>query len=188
MKRRFENIDTNDEKLLVEKCIEDNRLYQEAFYKKFAPKMYTVCKNYAETRDEAMDYLQDGFISVFNNLYKYRFEGSLEGWVRKVIVYRTIEAVRRKKRYNEVISEIDNNQFTEPDEFEIEKISTPVEKIKVLVNNLPEKAGLILKLYVIEGFTHAEIAEITGVSIGTSKSQLNRARKLIKDGLLGIND
>ena len=95
MKRKYENIDIKDEQLLVTKCIEDDRLYQEAFYKKFAPKMYAVCKNYAESRDEAMDFLQDGFVSVFNNLHKYRFEGSLEGWVRKIIVFRTIEALRR---------------------------------------------------------------------------------------------
>lgn len=188
MKRNYENIDILDEKLLIKKCIEDNRLYQEAFYKKFSPKMYAVCKNYAESRDEAMDFLQDGFISVFNNLHKYRFEGSLEGWVRRVIVFRTIEALRRKKRYNEVLLEVQGVESTGPEEYEIENISTPAEKIRELVNKLPEKAGLILKLYAIEGFTHAEISEITGVSIGTSKSQLSRARKLIKEGLLGNND
>ena len=187
MKRRFENIDTLDEQLLIEKCIEDDRLYQEAFYKKIAPKMYAVCKNYAESRDEAMDFLQDGFVSVFNNLHKYRFEGSLEGWVRKIIVFRTIEALRRKKRYKEVLSQIDNENSVEPEEYELDNISSPIEKIRELVNSLPEKAGLILKLYAIEGFTHAEISEITGVSVGTSKSQLNRARKLIKEGLVGNN-
>ena len=187
MKRAYENIDLLDEHLLVEKCIEDNRLYQEAFYKKFAPKMFAVCKNYADSRDEAMDFLQDGFVSVFNNLHKYRFEGSLEGWVKRVIVYRTIEALRRKKRYNEVLSKVDNIESVEPVDYEIENISTPVEKIKNLVNGLPEKAGLILKLYAIEGYTHAEISEILGVSIGTSKSQLNRARKLIKEGLVSNN-
>lgn len=187
MKRDYENIDTFDEKSLVTGCIEDNRLYQEAFYKRFAPKMYAVCKNYAESRDEAMDFLQDGFVSVFNNLHKYRYEGSLEGWIRRVIVYRTIEALRKKKRYKEVLQEIDIVENIAPEEFEIENIATPAERIKELVNKLPEKAGLILKLYAIEGFTHAEISEITGVSIGTSKSQLNRARKLIKEGLINSN-
>lgn len=187
MKHKFEYINTNNEQLLVEKCIEDNRLYQEAFYKKFAPKMYSVCKNYAENRDEAMDFLQDGFISVFNNLHKFRFEGSLEAWVRRVIVYKTIETLRRKKRYNEVLSKVDNIEYTEPEEYELENVKTPFEKIRELVNNLPKKAGLILKLYAVEGYTHAEIAEITGVSIGTSKSQLNRARRLIKEALQKTN-
>jgi RNA polymerase sigma-70 factor (ECF subfamily) len=187
MKRDYENIDLLDEHLLIEKCIEDNRLYQEAFYKKFAPKMYAICKNYADSRDEAMDFLQDGFVSVFNNLHKYRFEGSLEGWIRRVIVFRTIEALRKKKRYNEVLLEVDAVEMIQPEEFEIEDTSTPVDKIRELVNTLPEKAGLILKLYAIEGFSHAEIAEITGVSVGTSKSQLNRARKLIKEGLIQRN-
>ncbi len=187
MKRNYENIDLLDERLLIEKCIEDNRLYQEAFYKKFAPKMYAVCKNYADSRDEAMDFLQDGFVSVFNNLHKYRFEGSLEGWIRRVIIYRTIEALRKKKRYNKALLEVDTVEIIQPEDFEIEDTSTPVEKIRALVNTLPEKAGLILKLYAIEGLSHAEIAEVTGVSVGTSKSQLNRARKLIKEGLLKSN-
>lgn len=187
MDTKVKNIDPNDEKLLIEKCIEDNRTYQEVFYKKFAPKMYGVCKNYADSRDEAMDFLQEGFMSVFNNLHKFRFEGSLEGWVRKIIVFRTIEALRRKTRYKEVLSKVDDEFYTEPANFELENINTPVEKIKALVNNLPEKAGLILKLYAIEGYTHSEISEITGVSIGTSKSQLNRARQLIKEGLVNAN-
>ena len=184
MIRKFEYIDTDDEELLIQKCIEDDRLHQEAFYKKFAPKMYAVCKNYADSGDEAMDFLQDGFISVFNNLHKYRFEGSLEGWVRKVIVFRTIEAIRRKKRYKEVLSEIEP-ESVEQEEFELENTNVSAEKIRNLVNNLPEKAGLVIKLYAIEGFTHSEIAEIMGVSIGTSKSQLNRARQLLKEGLRG---
>ncbi len=187
MNNKLKDIDINNEQLLVEKCIEDNRLYQEAFYRKFAPKMYGVCKNYTNNRDEAMDFLQDGFISVFNNLHKFRFEGSLEGWVRKIIVYRIIETLRRKKRYNEVLLDTEKELIVEPEDFEIETKNTTAQKIKELVNNLPQKAALILKLYVIEGFTHAEIAEITGVSIGTSKSQLNRARKLIKEGLAKNN-
>jgi RNA polymerase sigma factor (sigma-70 family) len=186
MIRKHEQIDTEDEKTLIEKCIEDDRVYQEALYKKFAPKMYSVCKNYSESREEAMDFLQDGFFSVFDNLHKFRFEGSFEGWIRKVIVFRTIEALRRKKRYNEVLSELEvSSGISEPIEFEIGNTNLGIDRIRKLVNDLPEKAGLILKLYAIEGYTHAEIAEITGVSIGTSKSQLNRARSIIKRGLEG---
>jgi RNA polymerase sigma-70 factor (ECF subfamily) len=183
MSQKLAHIDVNDEELLVNKCLEDDRLYQEAFYRKFAPVMYAVCKNYASDRDEAMDFLQNGFISVFKNLHKYRFEGSLEGWVKRVIIFRTVESLRKQKRYNEIIAEYDEEPIVEPEEFELENIKTSAARIRDLVNKLPEKAGLILKLYAIEGYTHPEISEILGVSVGTSKSQLNRARKLLKEAL-----
>ncbi len=183
MKHRTSEIDSNDEKLLVEKCINDDRIYQKVLYKKFAPKMYAICKNYADDRDEAMDILQDGFISVFNNLHKYKFEGSLEGWIRKIIVHKAIDAIRKKKKYLEALQNIDDERFVEAEHFELDINNSTLQKIKNLVNQLPTKAGVILKLYAIEGYTHTEISEILGISIGTSKSQLNRARTLIKKGL-----
>ena len=174
------------EKELIEHCIADDRKYQEIFYKRFAPTMYRICQNYATDRDEAMDFLQEGFIAVFDNLHKYRFEGSLEGWIKKVIIYKIIDLLRGKKRYYEALAKMDNEQFDEQEEFELENAQISAEKIKNLVNYLPEKASLVLKLYALEGYTHKEIAEILNISVGTSKSQLNRARKMLKAALINI--
>jgi len=172
------------DKYLVERCVEDDRKYQEIFYRKFAPTMYGICKNYASDRDEAMDFLQNGFISVFKNIHNYRFEGSLEGWVKRIIIRRAIEELRSKKRYAEVLEdykyELEDEAIEETSSYSKEALAN----VKSLVNDLPGKAGLVLKLYVLEGYTHKEIAEILNVSVGTSKSQLNRARKLIKEGLI----
>ncbi len=187
MSSKLKNIDQYSENELVEGCLKDDRKFQELLYKRFAPKMYGVCKNYAESRDEAMDFLQEGFISVFANLHRYRFEGSLEGWIRRIIVRRAIESIRKKKRYLEVINDANHPIHTEAEEYEIPNVKVGAEKVRELVKTLPEKAALVLKLYVLEGYTHAEISEITGVSIGTSKSQLNRARKLLKEALLNTN-
>lgn len=178
MNTPIENIE-----LLVKKCIEDDRKYQEALYRNYAPKMYSVCKYYTRDRDEAMDFLQEGFIMVFRNLHKYRHEGSLEGWIRRVIVFRTIDLLRKQKRYDEVIALYKEDEIYENEEFEIETKGIIGDRIRELVNKLPEKARLVLKLFAIEGLSHQEISESLGISVGTSKSQLNRARKLLKESL-----
>ncbi|MBD3637021.1 MAG: sigma-70 family RNA polymerase sigma factor [Crocinitomicaceae bacterium] len=185
MDRNFDDIELLNERVLVQKCIEDDRRYQEALYRKFAKKMFNVCKRYAADNDEAMDFLQEGFIEVFKKLKNFRFEGSLEGWVRRVIIFKTIDALRKEKRYQAVISDADVELQTEALEYEILNNYNRAEKIRELVNQLPGKAGLVLKLFVIEGLTHKEIAEHLEISEGTSKSQLNRARTLLKASLKG---
>ena len=168
---------------LVKGCINDDRFYQEVLYRKHAPAMYQVCMNYANSRDEAMEFLQNGFIAVFNDIHKFRFEGPLAGWIRRVIVYKTIDALRKEKRYQEVINEMDAPDHISPEEFEFDSSREKLQRLVSIVNDLPAKAGLVLKLYAIEGYTHQEISEILEISVGTSKSQLNRARALVKEAI-----
>lgn len=178
------NKDQITDATLVEGCINDERKYQEILYKKYAKKMFSVCKSYARDRDEAMDFLQEGFIEVFKKLENYRFEGSLEGWIRRVVVFKSIDKLRKEKRYQEVVKAFDEKGVSLPVEFELEETNTNSKnKIRELVDDLPGKAGLILKLFVLEGLTHKEIAEHLEISEGTSKSQLNRARTLLKTAL-----
>lgn len=136
---------------------------------------------YAESREEAADFLQDGFITVFGKLHMFKFQGSLEGWVRRIIVNTALSALRKKKRFNEMLDEVENLQEVPVEVEEIEQV--PSARVIELVNKLPGKAAVVLKLFALEGFTHGEIAEIMDISIGTSKSQLNRARTLLKKEL-----
>lgn len=182
------NVNLYTDRELVEGCIADDRKFQEILYRKFAPEMYKVVTRYASCRDEAMDFLQNGFIAVFKDIHKFKFEGSLEGWVRRVVVYRTIDQLRKEKRYQEVISEANFSDVEEAFEFEIDTSNEKLARIIKIVNDLPKKAGLILKLYALEGYTHKEIAEILEISVGTSKSQLNRARLMVKESLEGKNE
>lgn len=133
---------------------------------------------YAKDRDEAADFLQEGFITVFGKLHLYKFEGSFEGWVRRIIVNTALSALRKKKRFMEVNTAIED--FPETDVVTEEVNMIPSGKVIEMVGDLPVKAGTVLKLYAIEGYSHQEIAEIMDISIGTSKSQLNRARTLLK--------
>tara|TARA_B100000508_G_scaffold130740_1_gene118346 strand:- start:54962 stop:55522 length:561 start_codon:yes stop_codon:yes gene_type:complete len=172
------------DRALVKGCLEDDRKAQEELYKKFAKQMYVVCKRYARDRDEAMDFLQEGFIEVFRKLHRYRFEGPLGGWIRRVIVYKTIDALRKENRYQEVAREFDAELKTEAQTFELENVKElKADRVRNLVNELPGKAGLVLKLFALEGLSHKEIAEYLDITIGTSKSQLNRARTLLKEAL-----
>jgi len=146
--------------------------------------MFTVSLTYTDDEDEACDILQEGFIKVFRNLHKFNFEGSFEGWVRKIIVNTALEHYRKKVRQEENLSVYET--YIEP---QIEGIldSINANELIKLVNELPSKAAMVLKLYAIEGYSHKEISEQLGVTVGTSKSQLNRARFLLKKSISKTN-
>jgi len=176
-----------EERLLIESCINQDRKAQEELYRAFANKMFSVCLYYSENRDEACDFLQEGFIQVFKSLEKFQFEGSLEGWVRKIVVRKALDQLRKKKRYFELVDQADELQSI-PEEQEVESYQISSKDVIRMVNELPKKCALVLKLYAIEGYSHPEIAEIMEISEGTSKSQLSRARKLLRQSFAGAND
>lgn len=177
----------NDEKELITRCLRNERTAQEKLYRRFADKMFSVCLYYAEDRDEACDFLQEGFLTVFRKLDQFNFEGSLEGWIRRIIVNTALSHLRKKKRYNEMVEEYEIN-VEQVSDTDVNLETIPFKKVITLVNQLPVKSALVLKLFAIEGYTHYEIAEIMGISVGTSKSQLNRARTLLKSALKDLND
>ena len=176
--------DNITEKDLVEGCIADERQYQETLYRKYADKMFTVCLTYCDDEDDACDTLQEGFIKVFRNLHKFNFDGSFEGWVRRIIVNTALEHYRKRVREEENLSVYETQ--IEPQMEGILDTINAKELIK-LVNELPSKAAMVLKLYAIEGYAHKEIADQLGVTVGTSKSQLNRARFLLKESMSKIH-
>lgn len=177
-------LDNSSDQELIAGCLKDKRDFQEALYRRFADKMYRVAWTYTKDEDEACDVLQDGFINVFRNLKKFKNQGSLEGWIRRIIVNKALEHYRSKKRKEEVLREYHQDQ-----NFEIESLLSQINADEIIhqVNSLPEKAAMVLKLYAIEGYAHAEIADMMGISEGTSKSQLNRARGLLKEKLAKLN-
>jgi len=130
--------------------------------------------------DEAADVLQDGFIKVFRNLHTFDQSRRLAPWIARIIVNTALEHIRKNKRANEIIEDYTNTVETSVDNI-IEQLSA--KEIIKSVEELPSKAALILKLYCIEGYSHKEIAENLHISIGTSKSQLNRARNLLKQSI-----
>lgn len=162
---------------LIQGCIEGDRQMQELLYKKFSSRMYGVCLRYAGNAEDANDILQEGFIKVFKNLSKYRHEGSFEGWIRRIFVNTSIEHFRKKvKLYN--VTEVQENTIEDKELDALDKLA--VKDIINIVNELSPGYKAVFNMHVIDGYSHKEIADILGITEGTSKSQLARAKGVLK--------
>jgi RNA polymerase sigma-70 factor (ECF subfamily) len=151
---------------------------QEELYNRFAPKMYAVCLRYANNSDDAQDLLQEGFIKVYKNLHRFRAEGSFEGWIRRVFVNSSIEHFRKKAIQLSSVSDKEENTIENSD---ISALDTMAEKdIIRLIQELSPGYRTVFNLYVVEGYSHKEIGEKLGISEGTSKSQLARAKAILQ--------
>ena len=171
---RNQNITDSD---LIHGCLEGNRRMQEELYRRFSPRMYAVCLRYAGNAEEAEDILQEGFIKIFKKLDSFRSEGSFEGWVRRIFVNTAIEHFRRKK-YLQPVTEKEENTI-EGKYFSV--LDELAEKdILALVQELSPGYRTVFNMYVVEGYTHKEIADMLGISEGTSKSQLSRAKVILQ--------
>jgi RNA polymerase sigma-70 factor (ECF subfamily) len=163
---------------LLEGCIRGDRKAQRELYNRFAPKMYGVCLRYAANAEEAEDILQEGFIKVFKKIGSFRGEGSFEGWVRRIFVNTAIEQYR-KKTYLQPITEHEEN--TVEGKY-LSVLDSMAEKdIINLVQQLSPGYRTVFNMYVVEGYTHKQIAEQLGISEGTSKSQLSRAKQILQE-------
>jgi RNA polymerase sigma-70 factor (ECF subfamily) len=163
---------------LIEGCMKGNRQMQYELYERFAPKMFGVCLRYAANTEEAEDILQEGFIKIFKKMGSYRGDGSFEGWIRRIFVNTAIEQFR-KKTYLQPITE--QEESTIEGKY-ISVLDHLAEKdIIQLIQKLSPGYRTVFNMYVIEGYTHKQIAEALGISEGTSKSQLSRAKLILQD-------
>ncbi|WKN40548.1 RNA polymerase sigma factor [Tunicatimonas pelagia] len=155
----------------------DNRS-QKAVYERFSPVMFSVSLRYVKDYDSAQDVLLKSFMKVFDNIRQYTGQGSFEGWVRRIVVNEALMYLRKHKNMSvEVdIEEAKDTAATTYDHLEAEELLS-------LVQQLPVGYRTVFNLYAIEGYTHAEIAEKLNISEGTSKSQLSRAKQLLRQML-----
>ncbi|HEY8782092.1 MAG TPA: sigma-70 family RNA polymerase sigma factor [Mucilaginibacter sp.] len=167
---------------LVKNCKAGERKAQELLYKQFASKMLGVCFRYATDRMEAEDMLQNGFIKVFQKIADYRGEGSFEGWIRRIMVHSSIEYYRKHNKMMQMVDLEDANNATSPDPIAIAKLQA--EDLIVLIQRLSPGYRIVFNLYAIEGYSHKEIAAIAGITEGASKSQLSRARSVLKEQII----
>ncbi len=166
---------------LVNKCKAGERKAQELLYKQFAAKMLGVCMRYATDRMEAEDMLQNGFIRVFQKMNDYRGEGSFEGWVRRIMVHSSIEYYRK---HHKMMQAVDMNEGDEPSVDPVVMANLDAKDLIALIQQLAPGYRMVFNLYAIEGFSHKEIGEIMSISEGASKSQLSRARAILKEQVL----
>lgn len=170
---------------LIRKCMKGNRIAQKRIYELFSSKMYVVCLRYANSTDEATDFLQEGFIRAFQKIDSFNFKGSFEGWLRRVLVNVAIRANQTNKKYNftQSIDEYSGlaNQSNEPTH-ETENLFSELSLNDLLecIQKLPKGYQTIFNMYVLDEYSHAEIAKELGITVNTSKSQLMRARKQLQ--------
>jgi RNA polymerase sigma factor (sigma-70 family) len=169
---------TVSESDLISGCIEGNRRMQEELYRRFSPRMYAVCLRYASNSEEAEDILQEGFIKIFKKLDSYRGDGSFEGWIRRIFVNTAIEHFRRR-RYLQPVTEKEEN--TVEGKYLSVLDSLAEKDIMELIRQLSPGYRTVFNMYVVEGYTHKEIGDMLGISEGTSKSQLSRAKVILQD-------
>lgn len=174
----MEERDLYSDSELIQGCKNNDRKYQELLYRKFAKKMYGICLSYAKDRSMAQEILQDGFVKVFKKIDTFKEQGSLEGWIRRIITNTALDYLRQKSKLYEFI---DDNKEVEEERLDnsiLENINA--DGIFNLIKQLPEGAKAVFNLYAVEGYSHKEIAEKLEITEGTSKSQFKRARSLMK--------
>jgi RNA polymerase sigma factor (sigma-70 family) len=167
---------------LIRRCKSGERKAQELLYHRFASKMLGVCFRYAADRMEAEDMLQIGFIRVFEKIADYRGEGSFEGWVRRIMVHSSIEFYRKHHKMIHVadLEGEAQEQLVSPNI----TASLAAKDLMLLIQQLSPGYRIVFNLFAIEGYSHKEIAALTGITEGASKSQLSRARSLLKDQIV----
>lgn len=179
------------EERILEGCISGKREFQELLYKQYSGKMFALCLRYCRNRPdgerEAEDVLQEGFIAVFRNIQSFRRDGSLEGWIRRIIVNTALMHLRAKKKELD-FSDIDDvaGRYHPESYFDTDSEINAKELTRML-DQLPEGYRLVFNLFAIEGYSHKEIAESLGITEGTSKSQLSKARGCLQEMLRKIS-
>ncbi|GMN10120.1 RNA polymerase sigma factor [Croceitalea sp. MTPC9] len=162
---------------LINNCKKGNRKAQEELYRKYSGVLFGMCLKYSRNKTEAEDNLHDSFMTIFDKIGQFTYKGSFEGWMKRITV-NTVLQKYRKDQYLDVVSE------NMGDEVDIETDHTDDIKLSTLlgyIQELPNKYRLTFNLYVLDGYTHKEISELLGTSTGTSKSNLARAKMILKE-------
>ncbi len=166
------------DEMLIQQCVEGDRRSQKMLYDKYASKMFSVCLRYAQDYQVAEDILQEGFVKAYKNMEKFRFEGSFEGWLRRIMVNTAIEMHRRKNHLYPLV-DVENTEIELIGENAVNMLAT--EDLMHMIESLSPGYKTVFNLYAIEGYSHKEIAEQLNISEGTSKSQLARARYILME-------
>lgn len=161
---------------LIQDCQKNSIRAQEQLYKLLAPKMFAACLKYSRNRADAEDNLQDGFLLIFQKIGQFQFKGSFEGWAKRVMINNVLQKYR-----TEGIFELVSENIPDVADVEIESDSISMDYLIGIIQELPDRYRMVFNLYVIDGYSHKEIAEMLSITDGTSKSNLARARMILKE-------
>lgn len=168
-----------DLKKIIRGCLGGNNRDQELLYRRFSAKLYGVSLQYSGSHDEARDVLQESFIKIYTSLHTYNGKGSFEGWMRRIVVNTALEKHRNRYYLNKVDDPgFENDTLPELDSGDISDLEA--EDLIGFIMDLPPKYRMVFNLYALEGYTHREISNMLGITEGTSKSNLSRARSILQ--------
>ncbi|MCR9226449.1 MAG: sigma-70 family RNA polymerase sigma factor [Flavobacteriaceae bacterium] len=161
---------------LIHNCQKGNRQAQAELYRRYSGILFGMCLKYSRNKTEAEDNLHDSFMTIFDKVDQYGFKGSFEGWIKRITVNTVLQKYRKDQHLN-VVSE--NTE----DEVEVDTEDTDISLSTLLgyIQELPHKYRLTFSLYVLDGYSHKEIGEMLGTSTGTSKSNLARAKAILRE-------
>lgn len=160
---------------LIEKCKSNDTKAQGELYKLFSSKLFSTCLKYSRSYAEAEDNLQDAFLTIFNKIEQYKNKGSFEGWLKRIAVNTVLQRYR-----NDKVFDIINENIADDVEIEIEDGTISIDYLLNIIQQLPDRYRLVFNMYVLDGYSHKEIADMLNIKIGTSKSNLARARQILK--------
>lgn len=165
---------------IIQGCKEGQRDSQRRLYEMYARSLLAVCMRHTKNRMEAEDFLHEGFLKIFDKIGQFESKGSIEGWLRRVMVNNILESYRKNSKYSFVddsdINLAERYDYTEEDD----GIEVSMSELHALIEQLPDRYKLVFKLYVLEQFSHEDIAKSLNISVGTSKSNLARARQWLQ--------
>lgn len=160
---------------LIKRCADNDRKAQEEVYQLFAGKLFSICLKYSKNKQEAQDNFQDGFITIFDKIGQFKFNGSFEGWMKRVMINTVLVKYRKKNVLNIVTEEIPDEVIVDIDDDEVS-----LDFLLSLIQELPDRYRMVFNLYVLDGHSHKEISKMLHIAEGTSKSNLARARAILK--------
>ncbi len=163
---------------LIQHCKKGDRKAQEQLYRKYASVLFGLCLKYSRNKTEAEDNLHDSFLTIFDKIEQFKFKGSFEGWIKRITVNTVLQKYRKEQYLNLVTDNLEEDQ-----EVDYEYPDIQLSTLLQYVQELPAKYRLTFNLYVLDGYTHKQISELLGTSQGTSKSNLSRAKKILKEKL-----
>jgi len=161
--------------VLIKQCAKNDRRAQKEIYQLFAGKLFSLCLKYSKNKHEAQDNFQDGFIIIFEKIDQFKFKGSFEGWLKRVMVNTILLKYRKRNVLNIVTEEIPDEVVVDIDEDEVS-----LDFLLNLIQELPDRYRMVFNLYVLDGCSHKEISNMLHIAEGTSKSNLARARAILK--------
>lgn len=163
---------------LIENCKTENTQAQSELYKLYSNKLFAVCLKYSRNYAEAEDNLQDAFLTIFKKIEQYKHKGSFEGWIKRITVNTVLQRYR-----NEKVFDIINEESIEAVEVEVDEDSISMDYLLQIIQELPDRYRLVFNLYVLDGYSHKDIAKMLNITVGTSKSNLARARQILKQNI-----